>query len=85
MGHHRPWAGLVFEDVFYAYLDIVKTPIGERSMSTNTRRITIIISKDTHQALKLEAVRQETTVSDIVRALIDRWLQEQQEQEKPSP
>lgn len=54
-------------------------------MSTNTRRITIIISKDTHQALKLEAVRQETTVSDIVRALIDRWLQEQQKQEKPSP
>jgi hypothetical protein len=46
-------------------------------MSTNTRRITIIIPKDTHLALKLEAVKQETTVSDIVRALIDRWLQEQ--------
>lgn len=53
-------------------------------MSTDTRRITIIISKDTHLALKLEAVKQETTVSDIVRALIDRWLQEQQEQEKQS-
>ena len=53
-------------------------------MSVNTRRITIIIPKDTHLALKLEAVKQETTVSDIVRTLIDRWLQDQEEEQEKS-
>ncbi|MCD6554839.1 MAG: hypothetical protein J7M16_12625 [Anaerolineae bacterium] len=54
-------------------------------MSTNTRRITIIIPKEMHLALKLEAVKQETTVSDIVRTLIDRWLQEQGKDQESSP
>jgi len=58
--------------------------MGEKSMSANTRRITIIIPKDTHLALKLEAVKQETTVSDIVRTLIDRWLQDQEEEQEKS-
>jgi len=59
--------------------------MGERSMSTDTRRITVIIPKDMHRALKLEAVKQETTVSDIVRTLIDRWLQEQRKGQERSP
>ncbi len=54
-------------------------------MSTDTRRITVIIPKDMHRALKLEAVKQETTVSDIVRTLIDRWLQEQRKGQERSP
>ncbi len=41
---------------------------------TDDRRITIIVPKDVHLSLKLEAVKQETTVSDIVRELIDGWL-----------
>jgi hypothetical protein len=41
---------------------------------TDDRRITIIVHKDIHQSLKLEAVKQETTVSDIVRGLIEGWL-----------
>lgn len=41
---------------------------------TDDRRITIIVPKDVHLSLKLEAVKQETTVSDIVRDLIDGWL-----------
>lgn len=41
---------------------------------TEDRRITIIVHKDIHQSLKLEAVKQETTVSDIVRGLIEGWL-----------
>lgn len=53
-------------------------------MSTDTRRITIIIPKDMHLALKLEAVKQETTVSDIVRTLIDRWLEEQGDEQERS-
>lgn len=43
---------------------------------TNERRITVIVPKEIHQSLKLEAVKQETTVSDIVRELIDSWLAE---------
>ena len=41
---------------------------------TEDRRITIIVDKEIHQTLKLEAVKQETTVSDIVRGLIEGWL-----------
>jgi hypothetical protein len=38
------------------------------------RRITVVVRKDIHRSLKLEAVKQETTVSDIVRGLIESWL-----------
>ncbi len=41
---------------------------------TDDRRITVIVPKEVHRSLKLEAVRQETTVSDIVRGLITEWL-----------
>ncbi len=41
---------------------------------TDDRRITVIVPKDIHRSLKMEAVRQETTVSDIVRGLITEWL-----------
>jgi hypothetical protein len=41
---------------------------------TEDRRITVIVDKEIHQSLKLEAVKQETTVSDIVRGLIEGWL-----------
>jgi hypothetical protein len=44
------------------------------SSRRDDRRITIIVPKDVHLSLKLEAVKQETTVSDIVRELIDGWL-----------
>jgi hypothetical protein len=40
------------------------------------RRITVIVPKDIHRSLNLEAVKQETTVSDIVRGLIEGWLAE---------
>jgi hypothetical protein len=49
----------------------------EKTMSRmDDRRITVIVPKDVHLSLKLEAVKQETTVSDIVRGLIEGWLAE---------
>jgi hypothetical protein len=41
---------------------------------TDDRRITVIVPRDVHRSLKLEAAKQETTVSDIVRNLLDGWL-----------
>jgi len=38
------------------------------------KRITIIVPKEMHLALKLEAARRETTVSRILRSLIEHWL-----------
>ena len=38
------------------------------------KRITIIVPKKMHLALKLEAARRETTVSHILRSLIENWL-----------
>jgi len=47
------------------------------------RRITVIVPKDVHLSLKLEAVKQETTVSDIVRGLIGGWLAELEQEPLP--
>ena len=41
---------------------------------TEDRRITVIVPRDVHRSLKLEAAKQETTVSDIGRNLLDGWL-----------
>ena len=41
------------------------------------KRITVIVPKEMHLALKLEAARRETTVSHILRALIELWLASQ--------
>jgi len=38
------------------------------------KRITVIVPKEMHLALKLEAARRETTVSHILRSLIEDWL-----------
>ena len=38
------------------------------------KRITVIVPKEMHLALKLEAARGETTVSHILRSLIEDWL-----------
>jgi hypothetical protein len=46
---------------------------GENEMSDD-KRITIIVPKEMHLALKLEAARRETTVSHILRSLIESWL-----------
>lgn len=43
------------------------------------KRITIIVPKEMHLALKLEAARSETTVSHILRSLIEDWLIDQGE------
>ncbi len=42
------------------------------------RRITIIVPRETHLALKLAAAKRETTVSDILRSLIEGWLADQE-------
>lgn len=42
------------------------------------KRITIIVPKKMHLALKLEAARRETTVSHILRSLIEDWLAAQE-------
>ena len=41
---------------------------------SDDKRITIIVPKEIHLALKLEAARRETTVSHILRSLIENWL-----------
>lgn len=38
------------------------------------KRITVIVPKEMHLALKLEAAKRETSVSHILRALISEWL-----------
>jgi hypothetical protein len=43
------------------------------------KRITILVPKEMHLALKLEAARRETTVSRILRSLIEDWLAANQE------
>mgnify|MGYP000707545840 CR=1 FL=1 len=52
----------------------------ESAMSEN-KRITVIVPKEIHRALKMEAVKHDTTVSNIVRELIERWLAEQENDE----
>jgi len=49
------------------------------------RRITIIVPKEMHLALKLEAARRETTVSHILRSLIEGWLAAQEEKPALEP
>ncbi len=44
------------------------------------KRITVIVSKEMHLSLKLEAAKHETTVSHILRSLIKDWLDTRQEQ-----
>lgn len=46
---------------------------------SDDKRITIIVPKEMHLALKLEAARRETTVSHILRSLIEDWLAVQNE------
>ncbi|MFZ5918162.1 MAG: plasmid partition protein ParG [Chloroflexota bacterium] len=41
---------------------------------SDDKRITVIVPKEMHLALKLEAAKRETTVSDILRSLIEDWL-----------
>jgi len=41
---------------------------------SDDKRITVIVPKEMHLALKLEAARRETTVSHILRSLIEDWL-----------
>jgi hypothetical protein len=43
------------------------------------KRITVIVPKEMHLALKLEAAKRETSVSHILRALISDWLEAQAE------
>ena len=45
---------------------------------SDDKRITIIVPKGMHLALKLEAARRETTVSHILRSLIEDWLAAQE-------
>lgn len=52
------------------------------------KRITIIVPKGMHLALKLEAAKRETTVSHILRSLIEGWLAAHEEKsaaQSPSP
>ena len=43
------------------------------------KRITVIVPKEMHLALKLEAAKRETTVSRILRSLIEDWLSAQED------
>jgi len=45
----------------------------------DNKRITIIVPRGIHLALKLEAAKRETTVSRILRSLIEGWLAAQEE------
>jgi hypothetical protein len=49
------------------------------------KRITVIVPKEIHLALKLEAARRETTVSHILRSLIEDWLAAQEDKPITQP
>jgi len=46
-------------------------------------KLTILIPKELHIAVKVKAAKEDKTVSEIVRGLLQEWLKE--EKEKPPP
>ena len=63
--------------------DIRASLPGRGEMSEDKRRVTVIVPKEVHQSLKIAAVRKETSVSGIVRELLEDWLERQSLQPIP--
>jgi len=47
------------------------------------KRIFVRLPKELHIAVKVKAAKEDKTVSEVVRELLRRWVEE--EQEKPPP
>jgi plasmid stability protein len=45
-------------------------------------KLTILMPKELHIAVKVKAAKEDTTVSEVVRELLRRWVEEK---EKPPP
>ena len=41
------------------------------------KRITIRVPTELHLAVKIKAAKEDQPVSDVIRALLERWLQEE--------
>ncbi len=46
-------------------------------------KLTILIPKELHIAVKVKAAKEDKTVSDVVRELLRQWLEEEKGQPPP--
>jgi predicted DNA binding CopG/RHH family protein len=48
------------------------------------KRITIRVPAELHLAVKIKAAREDQPVSDVIRTLLEKWLQEEPTKAKPT-
>ena len=48
------------------------------------KRLTVDVSDDFHRRVKVKATQEGKTISDVLRELLQRWLEEEKK-EKPPP
>jgi Arc/MetJ-type ribon-helix-helix transcriptional regulator len=48
------------------------------------KRLTVDVSDEFHHQVKVKATQEGMTISDVMRELLQRWLEEE-EKEKPPP
>ena len=48
-------------------------------------KLTVRIPKTLHIAIKVKAAQEDRTVSDVVRTLLQRWLEEEPRDKPPPP
>lgn len=66
-----------------------KSAIGENKVAVDIRRVTTIVDRELHQKLNITAIKFDTNVSEIVRALITSFVEqleanETKEQKNPT-
>ena len=53
-------------------------------MEEKEKRITIRVPADLHLAVKIKAAKEDQPVSEIIRALLEEWLEEESTETKPN-
>ncbi len=48
------------------------------------KRITIRVPAELHLAVKIKAAKEDQPVSDVIRTLLENWLQEEPKEPKPT-
>ena len=48
------------------------------------KRITIRVPAELHLAVKIKAAQEDQPVSDVIRTLLEKWLQEEPTKAKPT-
>ena len=49
------------------------------------KRITVKASEEFHRQIKVKAVLEGKSISDVVRALLQKWLDEEPKEQPPPP